>query len=382
MENLKMKIKNPQEDLILYINQNNLDDNLSENLSEQNDLQIGRWKQEEHFRFIKGCLLFGNNWKKVKKYVKTRSSAQIRSHAQKYLIKLNKKYHHICFDNTENSSENYNLDYEFIQNVTNSDLKNFDMEKIEQMILIIFKNSNSNLNIFNERHNNTINLNENILKNETSINSKKKEKIFNFIKISKCKDSEYENLNYNNNTKNFLNKKINNNIDFSILYNKSNGLNDLGIEQIKMIQIEKFIHNCLDSFDPNDLIKLFYSFDENSFFQNNYSINQYFPYYYIPKNDNELTNSFNQSKENFINFNNNISDFTSTQNSNEGENQKQIFDYMNFQHSKINELNKNFQNLYSNSLKDFYNNYININSYPNSIQLNPFLINQFQNFNN
>ena len=382
MENLKMKIKNPQEDLILYINQNNLDDNLSENLSEQNDLQIGRWKQEEHFRFIKGCLLFGNNWKKVKKYVKTRSSAQIRSHAQKYLIKLNKKYHHICFDNTENSSENYNLDYEFIQNVTNSDLKNFDMEKIEQMILIIFKNSNSNLNIFNERHNNTINLNENILKNETSINSKKKEKIFNFIKISKCKDSEYENLNYNNNTKNFLNKKINNNIDFSILYNKSNGLNDFGIEQIKMKQIEKFIHNCLDSFDPNDLIKLFYSFDENSFFQNNYSINQYFPYYYIPKNDNELTNSFNQSKEIFINFNNNISDFTSTQNSNEGENQKQIFDYMNFQHSKINELNKNFQNLYSNSLKDFYNNYININSYPNSIQLNPFLINQFQNFNN
>ena len=382
MENLKMKIKNPQEDLILYINQNNLDDNLSENLSEQNDLQIGRWKQEEHFRFIKGCLLFGNNWKKVKKYVKTRSSAQIRSHAQKYLIKLNKKYHHICFDNTENSSENYNVDYEFIQNVTNSDLKNFDMEKIEQMILIIFKNSNSNLNIFNERHNNTINLNENILKNETSINSKKKEKIFNFIKISKCKDSEYENLNYNNNTKNFLNKKINNNIDFSIFYNKSNGSNDFGIEQIKMIQIEKFIHNCLDSFDPNDLIKLFYSFDENSFFQNNYSINQYFPYYYIPKNDNELTNSFNQSKENFINFNNNISDFTSTQNSNEGENQKQIFDYMNFQHSKINELNKNFQNLYSNSLKDFYNNYININSYPNSIQLNPFLINQFQNFNN
>ena len=382
MENLKMKIKNPQEDLILYINQNNLDDNLSENLSEQNDLQIGRWKQEEHFRFIKGCLLFGNNWKKVKKYVKTRSSAQIRSHAQKYLIKLNKKYHHICFDNTENSSENYNVDYEFIQNVTNSDLKNFDMEKIEQMILIIFKNSNSNLNIFNERHNNTINLNENILKNETSINSKKKEKIFNFIKISKCKDSEYENLNYNNNTKNFLNKKINNNIDFSIFYNKSNGSNDFGIEQIKMIQIEKFIHNCLDSFDPNDLIKLFYSFDENSFFQNNYSINQYFPYYYIPKNDNELTNSFKQSKENFINFNNNISDFTSTQNSNEGENQKQIFDYMNFQHSKINELNKNFQNLYSNSLKDFYNNYININSYPNSIQLNPFLINQFQNFNN
>lgn len=26
----------------------------------------GRWTQNEHFRFIKGCLLYGNNWKKVK----------------------------------------------------------------------------------------------------------------------------------------------------------------------------------------------------------------------------------------------------------------------------------------------------------------------------
>ena len=380
MENLKMKIKNPQEDLILYINQNNLEDNLSENLSEQNDLQNGRWKQEEHFRFIKGCLLFGNNWKKVKNYVKTRSSAQIRSHAQKYLIKLNKKYHHICVGNNENNIENYILDYEFIQNVTNCDLNNVDMEKIEKMILIIFKNSNSNLNIFSERHNNTINLNENMLKNEIQTTSKKKEKIFNFIKISKYKDSKYDKINYNDND--FLNKKRNNNIDYSILYNKSNGLNDFGIEPIKMIEIEKFIHNCLDSFDPYDLIKLLYYFHVNSFFQNNYSINQYNPYYYIPKNDNELCNSINQSNENYINFNNNINDITSTQNSNEGENQKQFFEYMNYQNSKINELNKNFQNLYSNCINDFYNNFLNINSYPNSIQLNPVLINQLQNFNN
>lgn len=52
----------------------------------------GRWLQSEHFRFLKGCLLYGNNWGKVKDIVKSRSSAQIRSHAQKYLIKLCKKY--------------------------------------------------------------------------------------------------------------------------------------------------------------------------------------------------------------------------------------------------------------------------------------------------
>ena len=30
----------------------------------------GRWLPNEHMRFIKGCLLYGNNWKKViiKKY--------------------------------------------------------------------------------------------------------------------------------------------------------------------------------------------------------------------------------------------------------------------------------------------------------------------------
>ena len=52
----------------------------------------GRWIKEEHISFIKGCLLYGNDWKKIEKYVKTRTSTQIRSHAQKFLIKLKKKY--------------------------------------------------------------------------------------------------------------------------------------------------------------------------------------------------------------------------------------------------------------------------------------------------
>lgn len=56
------------------------------------NIRQGRWLTQEHIRFVKGCLLYGNNWKKVKDCVKTRSSAQIRSHAQKYLIKLCKKY--------------------------------------------------------------------------------------------------------------------------------------------------------------------------------------------------------------------------------------------------------------------------------------------------
>ena len=52
----------------------------------------GRWNENEHFLFLKGCLLYGNNWQKIKEILKSRSSAQIRSHAQKYMNKLEKKY--------------------------------------------------------------------------------------------------------------------------------------------------------------------------------------------------------------------------------------------------------------------------------------------------
>lgn len=50
----------------------------------------GRWRRNEHIRFLGGCLQYGNNWKKVETYVRTRTSTQIRSHAQKYLKKLEK----------------------------------------------------------------------------------------------------------------------------------------------------------------------------------------------------------------------------------------------------------------------------------------------------
>ena len=66
-----------------------VDEGNNNSLTSSSSYLNGRWSYDEHIRFLKGCLLFGNNWKKVENYVKSRTSSQIRSHAQKFLIKLN-----------------------------------------------------------------------------------------------------------------------------------------------------------------------------------------------------------------------------------------------------------------------------------------------------
>mmetsp|Transcript_28515 Transcript_28515/g.40066 ORF Transcript_28515/g.40066 Transcript_28515/m.40066 type:complete len:565 (+) Transcript_28515:439-2133(+) len=48
----------------------------------------GRWTHEEHQAFLEGLKIFGREWKKVAERIPTRTSAQIRSHAQKYFSKL------------------------------------------------------------------------------------------------------------------------------------------------------------------------------------------------------------------------------------------------------------------------------------------------------
>jgi len=40
------------------------EDNLNPN-AENRNCRNGRWGKKEHLRFLKGCLLHGNNWKKV-----------------------------------------------------------------------------------------------------------------------------------------------------------------------------------------------------------------------------------------------------------------------------------------------------------------------------
>ena len=51
---------------------------------------IGRWTEEENIKFVEGVLMYGNDWKKIPQYIGSRTTTQIKSHAQKFLIKSKK----------------------------------------------------------------------------------------------------------------------------------------------------------------------------------------------------------------------------------------------------------------------------------------------------
>lgn len=54
----------------------------------------GRWSAAEHKAFLRGLKVYGREWKKVATLIPNRTSAQIRSHAQKYFAKASKVHEH------------------------------------------------------------------------------------------------------------------------------------------------------------------------------------------------------------------------------------------------------------------------------------------------
>ena len=402
MENPSTKEEYNQEDLVLYNTilpiHNSIDDkdsNNSLNFGDEKEENLnGRWNQEEHIRFIKGCLLYGNNWKKVKKYVKTRSSAQIRSHAQKYLIKLNKKYHNYDFGKNQLNNNDNSLDNELIENfINNFNYSNVDMDKVEKMILYIFKNSNGNYISLSERGYNGIdidgmNFKDYSFSEKENNKIKNKEKIFKINKIPKDKKREYDLIekNENNQFSPLLGKKRQSNkIDYSQMYNNSNGLNNFGIEPMKMIQIEKFINMCLDSNDPTELTKLFLFFNPNNYIINPMTFIEPNLIYSQQNRERDMYNSMkaylNESYNN--QSTNDLSGKTNSDNSLDNEKQKQInYNYQQTLAMEIAKINPNLEHLYPNTLNGLFNNYSNFNGFQNPIPLNQYFIDgRFQNFN-
>ena len=57
-------------------------------LDDNKNLNGGRWSKDEQFRFAEAVLKYGNDWKQIQSHVFSRNMTQVRSHAQKFLMKL------------------------------------------------------------------------------------------------------------------------------------------------------------------------------------------------------------------------------------------------------------------------------------------------------
>ena len=72
-------------------NQSMISDANEGSISSKHIQTKGRWTAEEHQCFLDSLRAFGKDWYRVEEAIGTRNSAQIRSHAQKFLCKLEKE---------------------------------------------------------------------------------------------------------------------------------------------------------------------------------------------------------------------------------------------------------------------------------------------------
>ena len=222
------------------------------NNSQNPDFNYGRWTKEERFTFLQGISLYGANWKKIKGLIPSRTAIQVRSHAQKFRIKMKS-----CKD------EQLGIDFTLPTIHSIKDMIN----KIRSVnskynIVYIFKH----LSDQHDRKRKLKKQNKNvIIHNESTIN-----------------ENKYNNLEENKN--NYINNNIINNININDI-NKNGKINTSEKTKEKNESNERINKNLSINFiPPNNDIKL-----NSSNYINNYS------------------NHFLLNKKNtFLNINNNI----------------------------------------------------------------------------
>ena len=90
------------------------------------EVNMGRWSRQEHILFLQALKLYGREWRSVQNFVKTRTSTQSRSHAQKFFEKLKRK---------KKTLEQFlsELDFDQVNNMTGSELEFEDADDMVQL---------------------------------------------------------------------------------------------------------------------------------------------------------------------------------------------------------------------------------------------------------
>ena len=235
----------------------------------------GRWNDDEHIRFLEAINTYGNNWREVQKYVKTRSSNQVRSHAQKFILKLKTfKDSSLGIDFTGNSVKNLTEIIEKIKEIEKFYNNNNILLLLNQKLSE--KNMKSNGFNINEKNKEVILFKNEIKENNNSnINLKninqKEDK--NSLNIKKSLENEKMNIISNENEmvkNNCSNKKLNDNIHLD---------NEKNIKDEDKSKKEMEENNLyFDYEDKNYLNNHYEIFDDNI-----YEINKNGIPFYIPK---------------------------------------------------------------------------------------------------
>ena len=181
-------------------------------LSKKKNIKEGRWTKEENKKFIEAFIENGKKWKIIQKYVESRTCAQTRSHAQKFLLKL-KSISNEEFNFKNDSIKNLNDILEEIKR--KKGLKNLDDNDDKKYLIDILLNLSERCCENNSTGNNNKNNINDISPNDDnkSINNNNKN-IDEEIKENNVNNKDEENLYINNNTKNDKkenNEEINNN---------------------------------------------------------------------------------------------------------------------------------------------------------------------------
>ena len=237
----------------------------------------GRWGENEHLRFLDAIYNYGTQWRQVQRYVSTRSSRQVRSHAQKFYLKLKVfKDPELGFDFTpdriNNLTEIINIIKDFEKNNNCDNILSLLNKKLSEPN---FKNNNnSHDNILNENNEEDVLVKYNsIIINNQAINEdndndimvkkhnikNKKRKIFKTIickRINKNKLKEINNM-PENREDNYTEKDKNENKE--IIENK-NIYDENDFKNNNIYLIDDYMNDSSNQFECETNDKYFPSF--------------------------------------------------------------------------------------------------------------------------
>ena len=140
----------------------------------------GYWTKSDHLKFIEALYLYDCSWKKIQLYIKNRTYGQVRSHAQKYYLKLKTfKDEELGLDFTTSNVKSLN---DIIRIVKEKEIETKNYGKI---LHIISKKLSFGKNILGNQPNSSANISQESQSNNCE------------IKIENIKNNEYFN-NVNN----------------------------------------------------------------------------------------------------------------------------------------------------------------------------------------